>query len=225
MMQRMYRARRTLMSFAFISFAFAAPSLAQTPPALRLSDGVNTVTIDANNVVTFSPGCACSTVSSSGVAGNPGRVAWMGTIGVFDVAAAQGNAQNSSFANPDLSVVAGNTSANTATLTVSWSSAGYNGSVVVAGLAQTNFSGAGSAKYSYYIDDSNALFGTGSLVGTFSATTTTGGPIWPSSATGTFSATEVEAITLGPASVFNGDNEMAMLAEPITVSCAVSSGT
>lgn len=110
---------RTACTAIFAASLFSAIASGQTAPALRLTDGVNTVTIDANNNVTFSSGCSCVTTGSSGTAGNPGQVSWMGTIGGFTVASAQGNAQNSSFANPDLAIIASRTGAGSGTLTVS----------------------------------------------------------------------------------------------------------
>ncbi|HYA18814.1 MAG TPA: Ig domain-containing protein [Bryobacteraceae bacterium] len=215
--------------FALAVTAFglsAVPATAQTPPALRLTDGTNTITIDANNNITMSSPCACTTTASSGTAGNPGNVAWKGTLGNFTVNSSQGNAQNATYTNPDLQVNATYNGTGSGTLTVSWTSTGYTGSVIGEGQEETIFAnGTGSVNYSYYIDNTDAVFGTGTLVGTVTLTTTGSSPIWDALSTGTFSVTEVEAITYNSAGTnFNGDNEFAMLPETVTVACPAATG-
>ena len=176
--------------------AIALSAAAQTAPALRLTDGTNTVTVDATGAVT----CVgtCSTVSASGTAGNPGNVTWSGTLGGFSVSNAQGNAQTVNSPNPDLSVLATYLGSSSGTLTVSWTSTGYTGPIVTEAIPQTNISeGSGSVTYNYYTDNTNALFGTGSLVGTLAGEITSiTGPLWTTVAAGTYSVTLVEAITL-----------------------------
>jgi hypothetical protein len=199
-----------------------APAQAQTAPALRISDGTNTVTVDANNNVTFSSPCACSTTASSGVSGNPGNVAWSGTVGIF-VVDAQGNASTT---NPDLGATVNNGTSGSGTLTLSFTSTGYTGAITAASFPQTSINGGtGSVNYTYYSDNSNAPFGQGSLIGSLlNETATLFGPTWPVLSLGTYSLTQVEAITLGPNASFNGDNQLFTSPQTLAVTCPAGSG-
>src|SRR6202030_873081 len=73
---------RMLLGTAAISLAMAQSAYAFVPPALRLTDGVSTITIDSTNAVTCSGICTYSSSSASG-----GIITWVGTLGVFNITA------------------------------------------------------------------------------------------------------------------------------------------
>jgi hypothetical protein len=214
------------LAVAISAFGLAALPATAAVATVKLADTAgNVVTVDSTGVVTFSSPCAnCTTASVSFQAG---YVAWMGTIGNFTVSNIQGTSQpNQNY--PDLAVVATNNGSASAVLTASFSDVSFPGPVTVQGNPITTFSGGGSATYTYYVDNTNALFGTGSLAGSLLTVLTTPltTPVWSTAAGATFSATEVEALTLSPASTFNGDNSMFLSTpvNPLSVACAVATG-
>ena len=115
-----------------MGLAMSVPSWALTPPALTLSDGTNTVTIDSTGTVTLTctPSTACSTTASSVSAG---VVMWGGTIGNFTVTRVTGSSKpavGSAAGAPKIDLGTGeitNNGAANGTLTISWSDTGFQG--------------------------------------------------------------------------------------------------
>jgi large repetitive protein len=205
----------------FLLLVSALPSLAQSTPTLKLAD-------DSGNSVTITAaGAVCTGACSGDLLVSPGSLTWTGTIGAFTVSNANGRTRPALTA-PNIDVGTGTitTGAAGGTLTITWSDTGFFGSGPTGMNMITTIGGTGSVAYSFYTDDTNTLFGTGTPVGALTVnaggnTTLTG----PGPTVQPFSMTEVEAITLPPFTLFL--NDISLQAAPfaaISVACAVSSG-
>jgi hypothetical protein len=142
----------------------ASPSLALTSPAMRITDGTNTVTIDSTGMVTFSPGCVCTTFTPpTGVAADH-SITWAGTIGNFSVPGGFTGKPKAFFpaSVQEIDIETGgvtNTGAPAATLTVTWSDTGFTQIGPISVTALTSFTDGGTVNYIAYVDPSNTLFG------------------------------------------------------------------
>ncbi len=216
---------------AVLSMAVGAvPSLALTAPAMQITDGTNTVTIDSTGTVTFSPGCVCTTLTPPTGVQADHEIIWAGTIGNFSIpggftgkprAFFPGSVQAIDLESGGLT----NTGASAATLTVSWSDTGFTEIGPSSVTAFTSFSGTGTVNYTAYVDPSNRLFGetppavvVAGLSNTPSGIVTATGPP-PSSEP--FSMTLVEAITLNPGETLANDFSVEVTIIPPVVSYLV----
>jgi hypothetical protein len=193
---------RALLPVFALSSATAV--FAVTPPAVRISDGTNTVTIDSTGTVTLSAGCACSTTA---VSATPGTITWSGTVGAYTITGLTAETKPT-IAPPSLDVGISSLTSNAASgaLTVSFTDTNFTGQPPETLTALTNYFGSGSTTYSGYVDASNQPFGMTTLVGTIPSVT---GPVNQTFTTplpsGMFSMTEVETITLGAGGSYSND--------------------
>ncbi|MDP9055208.1 MAG: Ig domain-containing protein, partial [Acidobacteriota bacterium] len=210
------------LSFAVSVFGMAAaalPASAQTGALLRVASGNQSVTIDSNGNQTY---VNCSATACPGTAtAAPGSVTWSGTIGGITVL--QINARTKpALTPPNLDVAALlSGGANGGALSISWTDNGFTVGESPATMNIVPGQG-GSAVYTGYVDNSNAQFGMGTMVGT----TTTGGVVsGPGPTANPFSMTIVEAITVQAGATFNNDFSLLSAPNPpLTLSCGVSSG-
>jgi hypothetical protein len=210
----------------------AAPSWALTAPVLTLKDAAgHTVTIDGSGTVTFSVACGCTTNSLSV---SPGSITWSGKMagGQIQIFNIQGRSKPA-LATPSIEfsvekIVAG---ANGVSLNFAWSDTGFEGIPPVTMTTMSSaFLGTDTVTYHAYVDNTNTLFGTGTLVGVMgpialppnNTTTLTG----PGPASEQFSMTAVEDVTIGPApSYFTNDFTLAAAPNPpLTLACPIASG-
>ncbi len=208
----------------------ASPSLALTAPAMQITDGANTVTIDLTGTVTLSPGCVCTTFTPpTGVAADH-EITWAGTIGNFKIPAGitgkpraffPGTAQGIDIETGAITSTGGST----ATLTVTWSDTGFTQIGPVSVTALTNFSDGGTVNYTTWVDPANRLFGETSpavaVVGLPNVTSgiVTGTGAAPASQP--FSMTLVEAINLHPSETVATDFSAEITVIPSVVSYLV----
>src|SRR5579862_9153888 len=67
-----------------VLFPLLAPAaFAVTTPALMLSDGSNTITIDGSGAVAYGGTCTPTTCTTTSVSASSGQLVWSGTIGAF----------------------------------------------------------------------------------------------------------------------------------------------
>ena len=221
--------RASVISFMMAALGMAVsalPSFAVTSPAMRITDGTNTVTVDSTGTVTFSPGCVCTTLTPpTGVAANH-EITWAGTIGNFSITGGfTGKPKAFSPATIQaIDIESGgltNIGASIATLTVTWSDTGFTGIGPSSVTAFTSFSGAGTVNYTAYVDPSNTLFGeappavaVATLSNTPSGILTTAGA---APASEPFSLTLVAAITLNPGETVANDFDIQVtIVPPVT---------
>jgi hypothetical protein len=225
--------RASVVSFMMAALGMAVsapPSFAITAPAMRITDGTDTVTIDSTGTVTFSPGCVCTTLTPpTGVAADH-EITWAGKIGNFSIAGGFTGKPKAFYPATiqAIDIESGgitNTGASAATLTVSWSDTGFTGIGASSVTALTSFSGAGTANYTAYTDPSNTLFGeappavaSASLSNTPSGIVTTTGA---APASEPFSLTLTEAITLNPGETLANDFNVQVTIVPPVISYLV----
>jgi hypothetical protein len=156
---------RPLAGIALSLLAISSAS-ALTAPALQLTSGTNTVTIDSTGTVTLSAGCSCSTLSSS--IPFAGGIAWSGTIGNFTVT---GLLARSKPALPspvmDVGLVGLSAGGSGGTLTITFSDTGFSGAGPSFTMSETSVGVSGSltATFDAFVDGTNTLFGTATKVG------------------------------------------------------------
>jgi len=197
----------------FLGFALCSAALGQIPaasklqaPALSISDGINTVVIDASAKVYMSAGCSCTSSGAPTVV--PGQITWSGTVGAYTLSSLQGSSRPVLVApSLDLGLPGGlSSNATSGTLTISWTDVNFTGMAPAAIVSTGTFVPSGSAVYSIYVDSSNVPFGTGTPVST--VTTSTGAATTASTVSipsGMFSMTETEVITLGAGGLLFND--------------------
>jgi hypothetical protein len=186
----------------------SVPALAIVTPALSLSDGTNSVTIDGAGTITKN-----GAVTTTGVSIAPaGTVTWSGTIGSFVVTTVGGASKPAVPNQPAIDVgIASlvNMGSTSGILTVSWTDTGFTGisPTTLSEVSTSYFPGSGTTDYKLYLDNANQPFGkqvlSASLLGqqsgsgiTASGTGVTANP---------FSMTLVEAITLSGGGGYSND--------------------
>ena len=218
-------------AISILGLAGAMPSWGVTPPAFRLVDSAgHTISIDSSGAITFGGTCTPATCTTTTSSFGPGSIAWTGTIGAFTVSNLVGHSKP--FLNApqiDVGSTAVQTGATGGSLTISWSDVGFSGTGLVAVMNETTAAVVGSvtASYTSYVDDSNTLFGTGTLVGNIT-TSTTGNQLFEGMGPTTqpFSMTNVETFTMAPNSFVSNDYALQGIPPPpqLTLACPVSSG-
>jgi hypothetical protein len=201
----------------------AIPAAALTPPAMTMADDANnSMTIDSTGTITCVG--ACTTSASNAVAGS-GVIVWSGTIGDFTVSNANFRTKPALIA-PAMDIGLGSVSAGNigGVLTVSVSDVDFAGSGPVTISTLTTLPIGGSVTYSSYVDGPDGLFGTSTLVGSY---TSAGGNLTLMGAAGlldsSFSMTEVEQITLAAGQVLISDDSLVAAPNPpLTLTCAVN---
>ncbi len=221
-----------VIALVVIILASASKAGATTPPALTLSDGSRTATIDSTGVVSFGGTCVPTTCSTSWVTVVPGEVAWSGVLGPFTVTAVVGTTKPGKELPEamDLNLQSIRTGATGGTLSVIWSDTDFDNTNVthvrldVGGLIY----GTGSVTLSAFADDSNMLFGTGTPVGTLGPYA---GPTFDGTLTGPgptktpFSLTQKVAITLAANSRLGLDFSLDLeTAPPPPLECRMTGG-
>ena len=220
---------KTVVALVIAILGVAGFAYAVTPPALVLSDGTNTVTIDSTGTVTLNctPTTACSTTNVYVV---PGSITWQGQIGVFAVGNVVGNTKPH-LPSPeiDLLIQALRTSAfgaGTKALTVTWTDVGFDGTGPSTMNESGSFTfGSGSAVYTSYIDNGNVPSGTGTTVGTL-ALPPSGAQILtgPGPSNEPFSMTNVATVTMAQSSYFGVDFGLkASPPPPLSLACSTGS--
>jgi hypothetical protein len=198
------------LALGLVALAGAAASYALTPPALKMSDGANTVTIDSTAAVTFSGACTPATCSTSILSVQSGSVIWGGKLGSFSISVAAGLTKPLAVPNPsmDLSLQSIST-ATGGTLTIEWTDINFTPAVTtIASAIGGAMSGSGSILAKTYSDAANAPFGQALLAGTvgpFSSSPFSGNASGPAAATAPFSVTQVVSLTLGAGSTLGLD--------------------
>jgi hypothetical protein len=170
------------------------------------------------------------TVTTSAIVATAGSgtVTWSGSIGNFTVTTVTGESKPLlPIPTIDLGVNGGNIQTGGAggTLTIMWSDTGFtNGSPTTTLNGITGLALGGTISYAAYVDNTNALNGTGTPVTSQPATatsgtviTTGGGP----SAT-TFSMTEVATLTVPAGSYSTFDVQESVTSSPISLACPAS---
>ncbi|HEY5705638.1 MAG TPA: VPDSG-CTERM sorting domain-containing protein [Terrimicrobiaceae bacterium] len=149
------------------SLAFAGLPLAYGVPTLRITDGINTVTI-------------ADTTNLSGGDLNPlaGAVTYSGGLGSFFLTVSTGTSKpvQGSSTLPYLTLDSVEISGTAGTLAILFSDDSFGPTYDGATASIYGYTG-GSVTYSAYADDSNVLFGTGTLL-------TTPGPFGPGNISG-----------------------------------------
>ncbi len=219
------------LAISILGLAGAMPSWGVTPPAFRLTDTAgDVITIDSSGAITFSGSCTPATCKTTTSAFGPGSIAWTGTIGAFTVTNLVGHSKP--FLMPpqiDVGSTAVQTGATGGALTIAWSDVGFSGTGLVAVMNETTAALVGSvtASYTSYVDDSNTLFGTGTVVGNIT-TSSTGNQLFEGmgATTQPFSMTNVETFTMGPNAFVANDYALQAIPPPpqLTLACPVSSG-
>jgi hypothetical protein len=207
--------------------AFAMPAWAQlTAPALVLTDGTNTVSVDATGTVTMTPANCCTSVS---VVLSAGSISWSGTIGNFTITNANGRTKPfaglETAPTVDLGVGTVLTGAAGGTLNITWGDVGFTGLSTMA-LTQTTTIIGGSATFTGYVDNTNTLFGKGTLVGTISNVTSggTSSTSGPGPSTQPFSITVIDTLNLPAGSFFTSDSQvLGTQYAPLTITCPTAS--
>ena len=190
-------------------------------PAMTLSDGANSITITSTG-----PTCTAGTCSTSAWSASSGNIVWSGSLGTFTIMSANGRTKPGLVDSVDLAIGTVTTGAAGGTLTVQWSDNGFLGSGTGSSFTFGGTILPGNAATSnYYVDNTNALFGTeiplGSLTATSSAST---------SGTGTgptadpFSMTIAETITLAANSFFSNDDSLQVGYQALSLGCSSASG-
>jgi hypothetical protein len=199
---------------SLVAMACAAlPCLAVTPPALTIADNLgNSVTLDSTGAITYGGLCTVITCPGSSAVGS-GYLGWSSlTVGTFAITNIVGETKPL-LAVPALDIGIGSmNSLLGGTLTVSWTDTTFmaTGPVTLSYLTSYGV-GVGSTTYTAYMDPNDNPFGeeSGTLIGT--AHTATANETTTATANVTeailpVSMTEVEAITLPPASLsFSND--------------------
>ena len=224
-MSRTWVTSVTLFAAALVGLA-AAPraSAAITPPAFTLSDtSGDSVTIDSTGTATCTGACTTTVAVSVG----PGSVSWSGTVGPFTIVGLQGRSKPalpSSELDVDIAYIA--TAAQGGTLTLSFTDTGFTGVNASATLNETSsvFAGSGTLTYTAYVDNTNALFGTGTEVGTFSNTGGNNQLSGPGPAKEPYSMTVVQNFAFGPNTSGNDDFSLMIPPTPLTLACTTASG-
>ncbi len=210
-----------------LGMALAMPSWAQiTAPAIVLSDGTNTVTVDATGTVTMSPANCCTTAS---VALSAGSITWSGTIGNFTVSNANGRTKPfaglESAPTIDLGVGSVTTGSAGGTLTITWGDIGFTGIGAMTLSENTTIFG-GTANYSGYIDATNTLFGQGTTVGTIGPVSSSGSTSVNGPGVGSqpYSLTVVDTLNLTPGAFYTSDSQvLGTNYPPLVISCPTAS--
>lgn len=212
------RVRRLLplLGMAVASLAFGANPPSVTPPAVMLTDGTNTVTIDSTGAVIMSPGCACTTTATPVV--SPGNIGWSGTVGAFTVTGLLGESKPALMSpSIDIGITELDSTTNGGSLTVSWTDTDFTGIAPSTIATLTNYLGSGSTTYKAYVDPSNTPFGTAVLVNSVAnatdAQTQASSTALPA---GAFSMTATEVITLGAGGLYSNDFGFYATAAPAT---------
>jgi hypothetical protein len=207
------------------------PAFAVSPPALVLTDGSGTITIETSGAVTFGGLCGGPTVClTSNVAVAAGQIVWIGKLGPFTISAIVGLTKPA-VSSPvmDLSVQSVSTAAAGGTLTVGWSDINFtqsgvtNATMNIGGL----LSGTGSVTAAAFADNSNTLFGTAIPIGTIgplSGPTLTGSVTGPGPTSKPFSLTERATINLGPYSSVGFDFALDLNISTPPISCRMTGG-
>ncbi|HEY6347718.1 MAG TPA: putative Ig domain-containing protein [Bryobacteraceae bacterium] len=212
------------------SAATAAATTALVPPALTPSDNAgNSVTIDGTGAAT----CAGSCTTMISGAGSPGALTWSGQLGLFTISAASGQSKpalSPPQINLTLLVTTGSWSGSTSNpvLHAMWSDVGFSGTgpmtmAVSPLIPERDF----NAVYTGYVDNTNALFGTGTTVGTIgptnigSSTTITGaGPT-----SEPFSMTEDVVVSMSQDASFTVSFNLIAVPQPaLALGCPSASG-
>ena len=207
-------------TFAVAIAAFSAASI-YAQPAMTLSDGTNSVTVTASGAT-----CTAGMCSTADFSAPSGSISWSGTLGAFTITSANGRTKPGLVDSIDLAIGSITTGATGGTLTVKWSDTGFLGS----GIGSTFSSGGAvlpgnSITSNYYVDNTNAPFGTGTPLGSLTATSS-----MSISGTGTgptadpFSMTIVETITLAANSFFNSDDSLQIGYQALSLGCSSASG-
>jgi hypothetical protein len=224
---------RLALAFVIVIATCGLPAYAVTAPAVTLSDGSRTATIDSTGTVAFGGACIVpTTCSTTIVAASPGQVLWGGKLGAFTIAAIVGLTKPALAppATMDLSLQSVRTTDTGGTLTIQWSDTNFTtlGVTSIKMIAGGLIIGTGSVTLSAYADNTNALFGKGITVGTlgpFAGPTVEGTLTGPGPTNTPFSLTEQAAITLGANSSVGLDFEIDLATSPTTqLSCRMTGG-
>ncbi len=210
-----------------LGMALAMPAWAQiTAPALVLTDGTNTVTVDATGTVTMSPANCCASVS---VALSAGSISWSGTIGNFTVVNANGRTKPfaglEAAPTIDLGVGSVTTGAAGGTLTITWGDVGFTGAGAMTLSENTTIYG-GTVGYQGFIDGTNTLFGQGTAVGSFSSISSSGSMTTTGPGVGAqpYSLTVIDTINLTPGAFYTSDSQvLGTNYPPLVISCPTAS--
>lgn len=216
---------KSILSLAALSILLGAPAWALTGPALSVSDGTNTVTVDSTGTATCT-GSACSTAAKSVAAGS---ISWSGQIGDFSISSLNVRTKPAlgSATSPltDMSIGSVTTGNVGGTLTIKWSDQSFYGlGALTLNVVQTMIGGTGT--YSTYWDTNNTLLATTNQSATTGATTGSGIVITGTGpASQPFSLTEVAVLAIGPGGFSNGDFQLSGTPVPaLTLACPVASG-
>ena len=182
----------------------------------------NSVTVDSTGTAT------CAGICSGTSSVSPGFIYWTGIIGNFTVNVELGESKPI-LKPPQIQVSfliqTGDTGG---TITTSFTDAGFDGLGPVMMQAADTLAGSVNATYSGYVDNTNAAFGTGTLVGTFTHTglggadTITG----PGPTVQPYSMTTSVTAAMGPNSGFSlaGLNMLGTAPPPLALTCAGGTG-
>lgn len=204
---------------SILGFAMAAlPCLAApTPPAMTLAASTGeTIAFDETGTVTNGVNCTPATCKSTVIVGS-GTILWIGTIGTFT-----GNITGQTkpaLLSPEIDINVATLTNNgpAATLTISWSDVGFTVGESPATMNITN-NNMGTVTYNSYVDNTNALFGTGTPVGTLG---TMGGVFAGSGPTASpFSMTNIETVTIPAGTTVTNDFSLHVAPHPpLALSC------
>jgi large repetitive protein len=206
----------------------AAPVFALTPPAMKISVGTDTVTVDSTGSVTLTNCASCTTVAgSAGYSASTG-LTWSGTIDGLMVAGLQGRSQASFGGAPliDIGITSITTGASGGTITISLGDTGFPAGEGPSYLTVGKAGAATSQSFTGYADSTqggNNLFGQQVTLVSSTGTSMTGtGPT-----SNPFSMTLVEAITLPANSSTAFTNDISLQLNPyppLSLSCPTVSG-
>src|SRR5579863_1935857 len=99
-----------ILMFCMLGLALSAmPSWALTQPALEISDGTKSVTVDSTGATTYGGGCSAVACPTTVVSASATSISWSGTIGTFTVTNAQGQVLGTP--NIDLGLTSASTTA------------------------------------------------------------------------------------------------------------------
>jgi len=207
------------------------PAYAATPPELVISDGSgNSITVDFSGTVTYSSPCT-NCASSVTVTPSSGQIKWTGNIGIFSSVTVVGTAGATPKPFIDVAVSNLRTTTTAGTLNVAWGGVGFSGQGPFTMQESSGFLiGTGTANYMSYVDGTNTLLGTGTLVGSLTESTPPNGNHSQTQAfpvatpNQPFSMTNQETISLGTNSFFSNDfQQYGTPPPPLGLSCSAGS--
>lgn len=197
---------------AFSLVIVAANQSAHATATIRLWDGSGN--INTNSLI-IADGSGLDTSSASGV------VTYSGTYGVFNILVSTGVAIGSN-SYPVIGLNTFEVNSGAGTLTAWFSNTGYGPTSSPAGYDMSGSSsimGSATVNFDSYIDNTNALFGEGTLLGSLGPYTSTNSGITSgsiASLSNPYSLTTKTTVTLATGSMMQTTANVAIVPEPIS---------